>query len=130
MYFTLMICPQCGTEYREGFDMCTDCHVPLIPKMDWGPEDKKGGKTKLVCIFSTGSQAQIAVAKSLLDGADIPFMVKNEGVQDLLGFGRMGTGYNPLTGPIEIWVDEKDSFQAKEIISDLDNPSEEEDDEE
>jgi len=112
--------------------MCTDCHVPLIPKADWGPDEKPGKETKLVCIFSTGNQAQIAVAKSLLDGADIRYMVKNEGVQDLLGFGRMGTGYNPLTGPIEIWVDEKDEFQAKEIISDLDNPpsEDEEDDEE
>lgn len=103
--------------------MCTDCHVPLIPKMDWGPDEKSRKETKLVCIFSTGSQAQVAVAKSLLEGADIPCMVKNEGVQDLLGFGRMGTGYNPLTGPIEIWVDERDAFQAKEILSDLDSPS-------
>ena len=117
-----MICPQCGTEYREGFDMCTDCHVPLIPKMDWGPDKGKKADSKLVCVLATGDQAQIAVAKSLLDGADIPYMVKNEGVQDLLGFGRLGTGYNPLTGPIEIWVDERDAFQAKEILSDLDNP--------
>jgi len=25
-----MICPQCKTEYRKGFTVCTDCEVPLV----------------------------------------------------------------------------------------------------
>src|SRR5260370_41031940 len=25
-----MICPQCKAEYRRGFTVCGDCHVPLL----------------------------------------------------------------------------------------------------
>ncbi len=36
-----MICPKCGTEYREGFDSCAYCHIPLVEKLEEGvdPED-------------------------------------------------------------------------------------------
>ena len=114
-----MICPSCGTEYRSGFDMCTDCHVPLIPAMDWGNDEKRDEGGKLVCVLQTGDQTQIAVARSLLGGAGIRFLVKNENVQDLFGLGRVGTGFNPLTGPIEIWVSEASEFTAREILKSL-----------
>ncbi|OGS36057.1 MAG: hypothetical protein A2293_05990 [Elusimicrobia bacterium RIFOXYB2_FULL_49_7] len=114
-----MICPACGTEYREGFDVCTDCHVPLIPVMDWGTDDKKKETGKPVCVLRTGDQTVLAVAKSLLDGTDISYFVKNEAVQDLFGLGRLGTGYNPLVGPMEIWVPEENEFEAREILTDL-----------
>src|SRR4029077_4823335 len=26
-----MYCPLCGTEYRPGFTVCSDCQVPLVP---------------------------------------------------------------------------------------------------
>ncbi|MCJ7483276.1 MAG: hypothetical protein MUO31_09960 [Thermodesulfovibrionales bacterium] len=25
-------CPKCNSEYREGFDLCSDCNIPLLEK--------------------------------------------------------------------------------------------------
>lgn len=29
-----MICPQCRAEYLEGFTMCSDCEVALVPRYE------------------------------------------------------------------------------------------------
>jgi len=47
-----MICPQCETEYREGFATCADCKVPLVCELpadeESSPEeDKKQITSKL-----------------------------------------------------------------------------------
>jgi len=28
-----MFCPKCKTEYREGFELCTDCNIKLVDKL-------------------------------------------------------------------------------------------------
>jgi len=28
-----MLCPQCRSEYRAGFHVCSDCQIALIPKL-------------------------------------------------------------------------------------------------
>ncbi len=39
-----MICPKCGTEYREGFNECAYCHIPLVESLEEGvdPEELLG----------------------------------------------------------------------------------------
>ncbi|MDA8145256.1 MAG: hypothetical protein M0Z27_04225, partial [Thermaerobacter sp.] len=37
-----LICPKCHTTYREGFDTCADCHVPL-EALPSGRTDGAGG---------------------------------------------------------------------------------------
>ncbi len=85
-------------------------------------------KEKLVTVFKSGNEALIALAKSMLDEAEIKYLIKNEGVQDLLGLGVFGTGFNPLTGPIQIQVLPEDEVTAKEILKDVE-ASEEADEE-
>jgi hypothetical protein len=52
----------------------------------------------------------------MLEDADIPFHVKNAGVQDLFGWGRIGTGYNVLTGPMILQVEEHAKERALSIV--------------
>ncbi len=85
-------------------------------------------KEKLVTVFKSGHEALIALSKSMLDEAEIKYLIKNEGVQDLFGFGVFGTGFNPLTGPIQIQVLPADEATAREILKDVE-ASEESDDE-
>jgi hypothetical protein len=37
-------CPNCGAEYRSGFDTCADCGVPLEPGP--APQDPEGASTE------------------------------------------------------------------------------------
>jgi len=74
---------------------------------------------KLVPVFATGNPATLAIAKSILQKANIDYIVKNEGVQDLFGVGRFGTGFNPIVGPAEIQVNENDKKAARDLLKDL-----------
>lgn len=77
------------------------------------------GHTHFVTILATGNKAIIAVAKSILDSAGIQYIVKGEGVQDLFGLGRWGSGFSPITGPVEIQVRQDDKEEARQLLRDL-----------
>ncbi len=73
----------------------------------------------LVTVFRTASQGTAAVARSILDEAGIQYLVKGEGIQNLIGYGIIGTGFNPLTGLIEFQVMPDDKDTAINLLGDL-----------
>jgi hypothetical protein len=73
-----------------------------------------------VTVLESGDAALLAVAKSLLESAGIPFFAKGEGVQDLFAAGRFGTGFNPFVGPVRLQVAAEDVNDAKALLRDLD----------
>jgi len=72
-----------------------------------------------VTVFESGHEGVIAVAKSMLDEAKIEYSVKGEGVENLLGVGVIGTGFNPVTGAIQIQVLDKKAEEARELLKGL-----------
>lgn len=82
-------------------------------------------KEKLVTIFTTGHEGVVVLVKSILDEAQIRYIAKGEGVQDLFGVGVIGTGFNIITGPIEFQVLEEDAEYAKELLKDVSENQEE-----
>lgn len=109
-----MFCPQCRGEYREGFVECADCGVPLVeepPKPE--PEVADAG---LVALLRTGDPNELAFAEAVLTDAEIPFVKKGEGVQDLFALGRVGMGFNPITGPIVLLVSEEHAEEASRLL--------------
>ncbi len=111
-----MFCPNCGAEYREGFTVCSACNVPLVNEL---PGQIEPGFIKFVTVYETGDPAFIAFAKSILQSEGIKYFIKGEGIQDLFAGGRLGTGFNPVIGPVEIQVDEKDVQKAKDLLSQI-----------
>jgi hypothetical protein len=84
-------------------------------------------KEKLVTVFKTGHHGTIAIVKSILDEAGIKFTAKGEGIQDLIGAGVFGVGFNPITGPVEFQVLEENEEFARELLKDVsENPPDEE----
>jgi hypothetical protein len=74
---------------------------------------------KLVTVFKTGHEGIVAIVKSILDEAQIQYLAKGDHVQDLFGVGVIGTGFNPITGPVEFRVMPEDVKYAKELLKDI-----------
>lgn len=83
------------------------------------PEPPPDPAIQLTTVFASGDPALIAVAKSLLDAEQIDYLVRGDGVQDLFGWGRMGAGYNIVTGPAQFVVREEDAQRVRELLRDL-----------
>jgi len=73
----------------------------------------------LVTVYESSDLALFAMAKAALDGAGIRYVAQGEGIQDLFGMGRLGTGYNMITGPPRIRVTTEDAERAREILAEL-----------
>ncbi len=71
-----------------------------------------------VKVLSVGDPFRIALAKSLLDEAGIPYLSQGEALQEMIGAGRFG-GYNIAVGPIEIFVSAENAEEARSILVDL-----------
>ncbi|HEY7111393.1 MAG TPA: DUF2007 domain-containing protein [Thermoanaerobaculia bacterium] len=114
-----MFCPKCGDEYRAGFTRCADCDVALVekPPVDENqPGDDQTPPFEMVTVLETGDQSLVAVAKSVLEGAGIPCIARNERLQNLFGWGAVGTGFNAAMGPIRLQVLKEDEETAKELL--------------
>lgn len=126
-----MICPECGSEYRDGFYKCSDCEVPLVeapsstpveaPFSAPDPSEPRFADRKLVTILDIVDPAIVPIAKSLLEDADIPYLMKGEGLQGLFGLGQIGMGFNPISGPVELQVQEERREEALDLLSQLDS---------
>ena len=79
---------------------------------------------ELVTIKIIDDQPFLMVAKSILEAAAIPFFTKNEGVQELFGFGRVGTGFNIAAGPIEIQVPKEYAEEALVLLENAEQDGE------
>lgn len=108
-----MFCPKCGDEYQQGFTRCADCEVDLVEKL---PDVEQPPPFETVTVLETGDQSLIMVAESILQGAGIPFVARNERLQNLFGWGTIGTGYSVAMGPIRLQVRKEDAETAKELL--------------
>jgi len=108
-----MICPECGSEYREGYTRCGSCEVDLVEAQPGEPE------VELVKVYESGNAAIIPLFQSLLSDAGIEFMTKGEPIQDLFGWGRFASNMNFAIGPVEFWVREENAAEALAIAETL-----------
>lgn len=74
---------------------------------------------ELVTVLETGDAGIIMIAKSLLEENNIRYYTKGEIAQHLFGGGTFGTGFNPLTGPVQLQVSKNDFEEASLLIKNL-----------
>ncbi|MGH9338891.1 MAG: DUF2007 domain-containing protein [Acidobacteriota bacterium] len=73
----------------------------------------------LITVLKTGDPVLLMTAKSILEQEGIDYVVSGEGLQDLFGGGRLGVGYNPITGPIRLRVHRQDEPAVRKLFADL-----------
>jgi hypothetical protein len=74
MLLANMYCPQCLTEYRDGFFECADCRVPLAAGLP--PEQPANrGALELVTVLGTSDTFALSLAKASLEDAGIDYVV-------------------------------------------------------
>lgn len=115
-----MFCPECGSEYREGFTTCVECEVALVPELpaefaEPGPEEDDA----LVSVLAAGDLSLLTRARSLLEAEGIPYSMDGEGLQNLFGAGVIGLGYSQIVGPPHLKVREEDEARARELLAEL-----------
>lgn len=118
----IMRCPECDGEFRPEITECPDCEVPLVPASSLPPPGSRHPPAyALVPVLATGNPAILAVARSLLTGAGIEHETTGDAIQDLFALGRLGAGFNPVTGAAKILVHEDDAEAARELLSELED---------
>lgn len=114
-----MFCPQCKTEYREGFRRCADCGSELVYSLPVEPPTKTGRlrASEWVTVLESIDPGIMMVAKSILEGAGIPYFARGEDIQGLFGIGQIT--FNPLIGVIKLQVDQQDFAVAKALLQEM-----------
>ncbi len=100
-----MFCPQCRTEYREGFDVCADCDIKLVEVLDPEPDPEF---VEYDCVLQTYNPADIAIIKSLLDGEGITYYFKGDHL-----------ALRPMGDAARLMVDRQQVDRVKDLIKDL-----------
>ena len=99
-------CPECGSEYSEGFTECVDCRVHLVDKLPAHPPVKLEF-VELEEVLSTNNHGEIALVKSLLEAEKIPFVAQ----------GEVFTMRAPI--PVRFLVPREHVVRAREILVEL-----------
>ena len=80
---------------------------------------ERGLVSDLVTVFESADVVMFALAKSALDRAGIRYIAQGEGLQDLFGMGRIGAGFNAITGPPRIRVTADNAKRASAILAEI-----------
>lgn len=106
-------CPECGTEHREGFTVCTDCHVPLV---DTPPERKKeivhDIQARETLLTVVRDDVEFTRVESLMAEAGIPVLKKHRGSGEYL---EIYMGVSPYG--IEVYVPFDALTRARALLS-------------
>jgi hypothetical protein len=108
-----MFCPECGDEYRDGFEKCGYCGVPLVHTL---PDEEQAPPEEMAVLLKTPDVGKLAIVKSVLESADIPFLVQGEDAVSLFPTAYSSGFFNPEAHGAEVLVRKMDLDAAKELL--------------
>ena len=74
-----MFCPECRTEYREGFTVCVDCGATLVPELPPEPTQESPPEcADFEEVLGFMDEGVVAIVKSLMDEEGIDYYIHGE----------------------------------------------------
>jgi hypothetical protein len=101
-------CSRCRAEYRDGFDICADCRVPLVASLP--PLPPIGTPIEEVAVAEYGSESEAAMWAELLGSEGIPSRLVALALPGLVAYGA------PVGVPHELRVRAGDAERARELL--------------
>ena len=101
-----MFCPECRSEYREGFTECNDCQVALVDQL---PPEQKREYEEFEPIMTVFKEVHMALIKSEFDGAGLDYYFHGEFSHHLV----------PLPFETRLMVRADQADEAKRILSEM-----------
>jgi hypothetical protein len=102
-----MFCPQCKSEFREGFVRCARCDKALIDALPPEPQFVHFSPT---VVFTSSNIHEAHLVKSLLEGGGLKVVVFDAEMSSLNPF------FTNVVGGIKLAVDEGDRSEAEELL--------------
>ncbi len=85
-----MFCPKCKAEFREGFQLCSDCEIKLVDRLpNEPPADSEYVEYRELLV--TTDPAKIAMIKSLFESEDINYYFHGENLTSMLPTSALTT---------------------------------------
>jgi len=114
-------CPQCRSEYREGFQTCSDCGIPLTDRLSDVPVELPP-EGELVSVFDPPDPLIGQSLAALLEDNGISCILKSEQIP---AYGNVAMMLRPRWG--QLMVLEGDRTRAENLINEyLSAPEQEE----
>jgi len=107
---SVMFCPRCRTEYRDGLTECADCQVALVPALEIEVQDCRPAS---VAVFESNDRFTVSLAKGSLEDAGIPFWMHGDEIAAHLAL-------SPVIFPSCQFLVTKDrEAEARELLASL-----------
>jgi len=105
-----VFCPECESEYREGFTRCADCDVDLVAELAQlaVPPDED-----VIEIARYPALHVAQLAASVLESSDIACFIGDE------FFSGMRPEIAFASGGVKLFVRDSDADRAREVLADF-----------
>lgn len=120
-------CPNCGAEYRPGFERCSDCGVALVDEPPVAAEEEGAPRWEQISrveVFRTGRRLDAEMIRGMLEARGFDARVWASG----MGVWRMESAMTEITGvpsdfnSYRVVVLEDEADDARAVIQDIEGP--------
>ena len=119
-------CPQCGSEYRPGFERCPDCNQALVDDPPTVPAEPRPSVPTLVQreeVFSTGRRIDAEMVRGLLEahGLDARIWASGMGPYRLESAVTEITGVPSAFNAYGVGVPNHQAEEARALLADVED---------